>query len=189
MNLADLPDSIPDQYSTGLGFDAHRFAPRTQDRPLWLACLSWEEDLPGIEGDSDGDVAAHALIDAMLSAANLGDIGTLFGVGPHSQGAGMHGADMLRRTADFLHDHDWQVVSASVLIIAQFPRLSQRRKQAQVAMSEAIGVQVALTGTTTDGLGFTGRGEGIAAMSSVLAVRLPQEKPIGRLRGTRYESA
>lgn len=183
MNLADFPDSRPGEYSTGLGFDAHRFTSSTQDRPLWLACLPWEEDLPGIEGDSDGDVAAHALIDAMLSAANLGDIGTLFGVGPRSQGAGMHGADMLRKTADVLHDHEWRVVSASVLIITQLPRLSLKRRQAQAAMSEAIGAQVALTGTTTDGLGFTGRGEGIAAMSSVLAVRIPRGETYKQVGG------
>lgn len=80
----------------GQGFDAHRFASHDAGKPLWLACLRWEGD--GIEGDSDGDVAAHALIDALLSAAGLGDIGTLFGVGSQSDGAGKHGAEIDRKS-------------------------------------------------------------------------------------------
>ena len=87
----------------GQGFDAHRFASHDAGKPLWLACLLWDGD--GIEGDSDGDVVAHALIDALLSAASLGDIGMLFGVGADSAGAGAHGGEMLRKTVDYLHDH------------------------------------------------------------------------------------
>ena len=123
----------------GQGFDAHRFASHDAGKPLWLACLRWYGD--GIEGDSDGDVAAHALIDALLSAAGLGDIGMLFGVGSDSAGAGKHGDEMLRA--------------------------------AQQALSHAIGCEVSLTATTTDGMGFTGSGEGIAAIANALV------EPIG----------
>lgn len=158
--------------STGLGFDAHRFAAPDRHRPLWLACLQWNDGTPGIEGDSDGDVAVHALIDALLSAAHLGDIGTLFGLGPQSKGAGMHGAEMLCSTSAYLHEHGWSLMNASVMVVAQRPHLSPRRDQAQAAMTEALGAPVSLTATTTDGLGFTGHGEGIAAMATTLVSRL-----------------
>ena len=89
----------------GQGFDAHRFAAPGSGRPLWLAGIEWDGEGPGIEGDSDGDVAAHALIDALLAAAGLGDIGSLFGVGQDAHGAGMHGAAMLRETVAYLKNH------------------------------------------------------------------------------------
>ena len=133
----------------GQGFDAHRFASHDAGKPLWLACLRWDGD--GIEGDSDGDVAAHALIDALLSAAGLGDIGMLFGVGSDSAGAGKHGDEMLRATVAYLRAHGMRPVSASVV----------------------VGCEVSLTATTTDGMGFTGSGEGIAAIASALV------EPIG----------
>ena len=136
----------------GQGFDAHRFASHDAGKPLWLACLRWEGD--GIEGDSDGDVAAHALIDALLSAAGLGDIGTLFGVGSQSDGAGKHGAEMLRTTVDYLNERGMKPVSA--------------REEAERALSEAIGCEVSMTATTTDGMGFTGSGEGVAAIADAL---------------------
>ena len=153
--------------SVGLGFDAHRFDP-TGERPLWLACLPWNDGTPGLLGDSDGDVAAHALIDAILSAAGLGDIGTLFGLGPQALGAGMHGAAMLERTMDCLHGHGRSLLNASLVIIGQRPKVSSRRHLAQQAMSQAVGVPVRLTATTTDGMGFTGHNEGIAAMAAAL---------------------
>lgn len=155
----------------GQGFDAHRFAAPGSGRELWLAGLKWDGALAGgegIEGDSDGDVAAHALIDALLSAARLGDIGVLFGVGAHSEGAGMHGADMLRRTAGHLRAHGFEPCSASVSIVGNRPKLSPRRDEAQEALSQAIGCPVSLTATTTDGMGFTGAGEGLAAIATAL---------------------
>lgn len=161
---------IPD-VSTGIGFDAHRFADSGERCPLWLACLQWDDGTPGIAGDSDGDVAVHALIDAMLSASHLGDIGSHFGQGPQSKGAGMHGDEMLRWTADFLREHGWSLINASVVVVARAPRLSARRDQAQEAMSRALGAPVSLTATTTDGLGFTGSGEGVAAMATALVRR------------------
>lgn len=150
----------------GQGFDAHRFAKSGRDRPLWLACLKWPGD--GIEGDSDGDVAAHALIDALLAAAHLGDIGTLFGVGADSDGAGMHGDAMLRTTVEYLHDHGFEPMSASVVIVGNRPKIGPRRLEAQRALSDAVGCMVSLSATTTDGMGFTGAGEGLAALANAL---------------------
>ena len=153
--------------SIGLGFDAHRFDP-TGERPLWLACLSWNDGTPGLLGDSDGDAAAHALIDAILSSADLGDIGTLFGLGAQAPGAGMHGAAMLAKTMDCLHEHGRRLLNASLVIVGQRPRISSRRHLAQQAMSQAVGAPVRLTATTTDGMGFTGHDEGIAVMATAL---------------------
>lgn len=150
----------------GQGFDAHRFAAPDSGRPLFLACLRW--DGVGIEGDSDGDVAAHALIDALLSAAGLGDIGALFGVGSASAGAGMHGRVMLERTVDHLRTHGFEPVSASVVVIGNRPKIGPRRGEASRALGQAAGCPVNLTATTTDGLGFTGSGEGIAAIANAL---------------------
>ena len=138
----------------GQGFDAHRFASHDAGKPLWLACLRWDGD--GIEGDSDGDVAAHALIDALLSA-----------------GAGKHGDEMLRATVAYLRAHGMRPVSASVVVVANRPKIGKRRDEAQQALSHAIGCEVSLTATTTDGMGFTGSGEGIAAIASALV------EPIG----------
>lgn len=150
----------------GQGFDAHRFTSHDAGKPLWLACLLWDGD--GIEGDSDGDAAAHALIDALLSAAGLGDIGMLFGVGATSAGAGGRGDEMLEKTVDYLRAHGMRPVSASVVIIANRPKIGKRRAEAQQALSRAVGCEVSLTATTTDGMGFTGAGEGIAAIANAL---------------------
>ena len=151
----------------GQGFDAHRFA-EDPDRQLWLAGLLW--DGVGIEGDSDGDVAAHALIDALLSAAGLGDIGGLFGVGADAPGAGMHGCAMLRRTVDVLRSHGRMPSSASVVIIGNRPKIGRRREEAERALSDAVGCRVTVTATTTDHMGFSGRGEGIAAIANALVM-------------------
>ena len=105
------------QLSIGQGFDAHRFS-RDPERELWIAGLQWLGEGPGIEGDSDGDAAVHALIDAMLSAAGLGDIGSLFGVGAASHGSGMHGLAMLEETAATVRRHGGELQSASVVVRA-----------------------------------------------------------------------
>lgn len=160
--------------SIGQGFDAHQFAEPGSERELWLAGLNWPSQLAGgegLEGDSDGDVAAHALIDAMLSAAGLGDIGTLFGVGPDARGAGMHGVDMLRQTAALLREHGCEVRSASVVVVGNRPRMSGLRAESEAVLSDAVGCAVSLTATTTDHMGFTGRGEGIAAIATALVER------------------
>ncbi|PWG60832.1 2-C-methyl-D-erythritol 2,4-cyclodiphosphate synthase [Bifidobacterium catulorum] len=164
-----------DAVRVGQGFDAHRFAPDGTHRELWVACLRWTDDesrgAEGIAGDSDGDVAVHAVIDAVLSASGLGDIGTLFGVGSASRGAGMHGDAMLRIVRDHLSDNGWRTVNASVVIVGNAPRISVRRSEAAAAMSAALGAPVTVGATTTDGMGFTGDGEGIAAIASAMVVR------------------
>ncbi|ATU20864.1 2-C-methyl-D-erythritol 2,4-cyclodiphosphate synthase [Bifidobacterium choerinum] len=149
----------------GLGFDAHRFS-CDAGRPLFLATLRW--DGAGVDGDSDGDVAVHALIDALLAAAGLGDIGTLFGVGAASRGAGMHGDMMLAETVRHLRENGCAPSSASVTVVGNRPKIGPRRRQAEDAMSAICGCRVALTATTTDGMGFTGRGEGLAAIATAL---------------------
>ncbi|PST47449.1 2-C-methyl-D-erythritol 2,4-cyclodiphosphate synthase [Bifidobacterium callitrichos] len=156
----------------GQGFDAHRFASADAAeavvRPLWLAGIEWPGEGSGIEGDSDGDVAAHALIDALLSASGLGDIGSLFGVGSSAHGAGMHGVAMLRETVAYLESHGFTPSSASVAIIGNRPKIGRHRAETVRALSEAVGCPVSVTATTTDRMGFTGRGEGIAAIASAL---------------------
>ena len=161
----------------GQGFDAHRCVKTTgaeagnesgAERGLWLAGLPWEGEDFVIEGDSDGDVAVHALIDAFLAAAGLGDIGSLFGVGKTSRGAGMRGADMLRDTIAHLRSHGYAPQSASVVIVGNRPKIGTRREQAAEVLSEIAGCPVSVTATTTDHMGFTGRGEGIAAIANAL---------------------
>lgn len=166
----------------GQGFDAHRFAPAGSGRELWIAGLYWpvpdscsEADAAkyeGIEGDSDGDVAAHALIDALLAAARLGDIGSLFGVGADAHGAGMHGIDMLQEVVAHLASNGYTPASASVAIIGNCPKIGTRRAEAEAALSAAVGCPVSVTATTTDHMGFTGRGEGIAAIANALVEKI-----------------
>ena len=157
----------------GQGFDA---APAGSGRELWIAGLYWpvpdscsEADAAkyeGIEGDSDGDVAAHALIDALLAAARLGDIGSLFGVGADAHGAGMHGIDMLQEVVAHLASNGYTPASASVA------KIGTRRAEAEAALSAAVGCPVSVTATTTDHMGFTGRGEGIAAIANALVEKI-----------------
>lgn len=154
---------------TGLGFDAHRFADEDHPRPFFLATLQWDGN--GIEGDSDGDVVVHALIDAIGSASGLGDIGTLFGVGPDSHGAGMSGKAMLREVMERLYEHHCMVESASIVVIGNRPKFAARRLEAQQALSQLCDCQVSISATTTDHMGFTGRGEGIASIAHVLVRR------------------
>lgn len=171
----------PTAMRIGQGFDAHRFAESGTHRPLWLACLRWTDDehrgVEGIDGDSDGDVAVHAVIDAVLSACGLGDIGSMFGVGADSSGAGMHGDHMLRMVRDRVQHGGWRIVNASVSIIGNAPRIGRRREEACRAMTEALGAPVTIVATTTDGMGFTGRGEGIAAIATALAMPFASSSP------------
>ena len=149
-----------------MGFDAHRFADSGSDRPCALACLQWPG--VGLEGDSDGDVVAHAVVDAVLSAALIGDIGSLVGVGKGSLGSGASGSDILRRCVDVVSSRGLRIESVSAVIIGNRPKVGPRRVEAQTAMSQAVGCPVSLTATTTDAMGFTGRGEGVAAMATAV---------------------
>jgi 2-C-methyl-D-erythritol 4-phosphate cytidylyltransferase/2-C-methyl-D-erythritol 2,4-cyclodiphosphate synthase len=159
-------DPAPALPRVGVGTDAHAFGGAGT---LWLAGLEWPGETP-LSGHSDGDAVAHAMVDALLAAAGLGDIGTHFGT-DHPEYAGAHADAFLTRTLAILGEAGWRVGNVSVQVQANRPRFAVRRAEAERALSAALGgAPVSISATTTDGLGFTGTGEGVSAFAVALVV-------------------
>ena len=150
---------------TGIGSDAHRYS-EDKSKTLYLGGLEWPGEL-ALEGHSDGDVISHAIVDSLLSAANLGDIGSNFGV-DRPEYSGASGEVFLKATLELLKDQDFEPVNVSVQLIGNRPKLAPRRLEVETHLGAIIGAPVSVSATTTDGMGFLGSDEGLAAVATSL---------------------
>jgi 2-C-methyl-D-erythritol 4-phosphate cytidylyltransferase/2-C-methyl-D-erythritol 2,4-cyclodiphosphate synthase len=165
LEYAELLLGSNKEQRTGIGTDVHRFS-QDQTKPLYLGTVLWPDEV-GLEGHSDGDALAHAVVDALLAAAGLGDIGFNFGV-DKPEYAGANGSVFITQTLNLLHDAGWSVVNVSVQLIGNKPKLAPRRAEVELALSSLVGAPVSVGATTTDGLGFLGSSEGVGAVATAL---------------------
>ena len=152
----------------GIGTDTHRFT-EDESKPLYLGTVSWAGER-GLDGHSDGDAVSHAIVDALLSAAGLGDIGSNFGV-DRPEFAGANGEVFLRGALELIGESGWRVANVSVQIIGNRPKVAPHRERVEGVLSDLLRAPVSLSATTTDGLGFLGNSEGVAAVATALLIR------------------
>ena len=159
------PEDLETQTRTGIGTDTHRFTDDSS-KPLYLGTVVWEGER-GLDGHSDGDALSHAIVDALLSAGGLGDIGSNFGV-DRTEFAGANGSVFIAETLRVLEAAGWQVGNVSAQIIGNRPKVAPRRQAVEQTLTELLGAPVTISATTTDGLGFLGNTEGVAVVASAL---------------------
>jgi 2-C-methyl-D-erythritol 4-phosphate cytidylyltransferase/2-C-methyl-D-erythritol 2,4-cyclodiphosphate synthase len=159
----------PSQFRTGVGVDAHAFSD-DKNRQLWLAGINWPDEV-GVDGHSDGDVAAHAICDALFAATSTGDLGSNFGTS-RPEYAGASGSTLLTETLKIITSAGYSISNVTVQIIGNRPRIGVRRAEAIEALSRALGgAALSISATTTDGMGLTGEGKGIAAIATALVFK------------------
>lgn len=155
----------PTNLRTATAVDVHAVS-ADPERPMWLACLEWP-GITGLEGHSDADVAAHAACDALLMASGVGELGTVYGT-DRPEWSGASGEALLAESVRLVREDGWQIINVSVQVVGPKPRFAPRKREAEAAMTAVVGAPVSVSATTTDGLGFPGAGEGLAAIATAL---------------------